>query len=310
MEAAFPVDQPYAPVPERAAMVENIRPGVPDPELSVWFARRGERVVGYAKVEPLSGANAAIVGVMVRVYPAFRRRGVGTALLRAISPRLGDGGRTNVTGGADAGGPGEAWATALGFAVTAGYRKQRLDMADADRALWNVAPVPGFALRSWSTAVPEELLAAYAAARNAIHDRPRTETYDAPHWTPAAVRDDERDQREHGVDRRVVAAVDESTGEVAGLTIMEFMPGRRELGQQRDTAVLARYRGRGLGLWLKAAMLTNLARERADMTAVVTSTSLDNVHMARISAALGFREPATTLVLEQSVEDVAARLWA
>ncbi|GIG67116.1 GNAT family N-acetyltransferase [Phytomonospora endophytica] len=308
MTAAFPVDQPYAAVPGRAAMIENIRPAVPAPETSVWLARRGDRVLGYAKVEPLTGANAAIVGLMVRVHPEFRRQGIGTALMRAIAPRLGDGGRTNVTGGADEGGPGHAWAVGLGFAVTAGFRKQRLDLAEADRGRWDVAPVPGFVSRAWGEQAPEELLAEYATARNAIHDRPRTETYDAPQWTPEGIRAHEREQDRLGVEQRVLAAVEEPTGKVAGLTIVEFMPARPSLAMQRDTAVLAAYRGKGLGLWLKATMLTELARDRADLTTVITSTSRDNVHMARINTALGFEEPATMLVLEHSVEDVVARL--
>lgn len=54
-------------------------------------------------------------------------------------------------------------------------------------------------------------------------------------------------------------------------------------------------------------MLTHLTRDRADLTAVITSTSRDNVHMARINVALGFNEPATMLILEQSIEDVVAR---
>lgn len=111
-----------------------------------------------------------------------------------------------------------------------------------------------------------------------------------------------------GTSQHVVTAVDDSTGEVAGVTIVEFVPGRPELAMQRDTAVLARHRGRGLGLWLKAAMLTHLTRTRADLSAVITSTSRDNVHMARINQALGFTEPAMLLLFEQSIEDLRARL--
>ncbi|GLZ77477.1 N-acetyltransferase [Actinorhabdospora filicis] len=306
--ASFPIDQPYSQLPARAAMIENIRPEVPAAENSIWFARWETRVIGYAKVEPLTGVNASIVQIMVRVHPEFRRRGVGTALMRGCSVHLGDGGRTKVTGAADEGSPGEAWANALGFEVTAGYRKQRLDVPIADQKLWDVPQVPGFVLRGWSREAPEELLAAYALARNAIHDRPKTDSYDAPRWTADEIRDDEREQRELGIERHVLAAVEEHTGMVAGLTIMEFLPARPELGMQRDTAVLERYRGKGLGLWLKATMLTHLTRDRGDLATVITSTSRENTHMARINTALGFSEPATLLVFEQSIESAVVRV--
>ncbi|GLZ79414.1 hypothetical protein Afil01_42210 [Actinorhabdospora filicis] len=306
--ASFAVDQPYSPLPGREWMTANVRQEPRPPEQSMWFATREDRLLGYAKVSPLTGTNAAIVSVMVRVHPDHRRSGVGTALLRAVSPCLGDGGRTTVLGSADEGSAGAAWAMAHGFEVTDGTSRQLLNVAETGRRLWDVAPVPGFSLRAWTGEAPDDLLAEYAKARDAIHDRPKGASYDAPRWTADGIREDERTLREQGVEQWVTVAVAEHTGEVAGLTVLEFKAARPEIAYQRDTAVVPHHRGKRLGLWVKAAMLRRVTADRPGLTRVTTLVSTENVHMARINRELGFEDKATTLILEQSVDDVTARL--
>lgn len=306
--ASLPIDQPHSPAPSRELLIALLRPEQRDPERSVWFATTGGRLVGYANVTPLNGINAAIVQVLVRVHPDHRRSGVGTALLRKVSPCLGDGGRTVVFGSADEGTAGEAWAKSLGFEVTDGNIWQRLDVVAADRGLWDVAVVPGFQLRTWTDEAPDELLTEYARAREAIHDRPNGASYDVPRWTADTIREDERELREQGIEHRVVVAVEEATGEVAGLTIMVFKAVNPAVGYQRDTAVVEHHRGKGLGLWVKAAMLHRVTADRPALTRVTTAVSTTNVHMARINRLLGFADRETMLVLEQSTASLTARL--
>lgn len=306
--ASLQIDQPHSPTPSRELLIAFLRPEQREPERSVWFATSGNRLVGYANVNPLNGTNAAIVEVLVRVHPDHRRSGVGTALLREISPYLGDGGRTVVFGSADEGTAGEAWAKSLGFEVTDGNIWQRLEVTAADRSLWDVAPVPGFTLRTWTDETPDDLLTAYARARDAIHDRPKGASYDVPRWTADAIREDERELRAQGVEHRVVVAVEEATGEVAGLTIMVFKVVNPAVGYQRDTAVVRHHRGKGLGLWVKAAMLHRVVADRPALTRVTTAVATTNTHMARINRSLGFADRETVLVLEQSTASVAARL--
>jgi GNAT superfamily N-acetyltransferase len=107
--------------------------------------------------------------------------------------------------------------------------------------------------------------------------------------SPEHVRAVERHSREAGRERRVVAAVHERSGAVAGLTVLEITLLAPELAYQDDTVVLPEHRGHGLGLWVKAEMLRWLAADGAAVRRIRTTTDPTNDHMLRINERLGFR---------------------
>lgn len=190
-------------------------------------------------------------------------------------------------------------------------RWQMLHAADVDPALWDV-PVPeGFRLARWADAAPEDLVAAFAAARNAIADAPHGESsYRPQDWTVERVREVEADLREAGDDPRFVVAVHEATGAVAALTGMLLEPGRVDLCWQRDTAVVKSFRGRGLGRAVKAAMMRWLCAEIPDLGKVITNTAADNTYMIRVNEQVGYVHYADIGIFEASVEQLAERLGA
>jgi GNAT superfamily N-acetyltransferase len=244
----------------------------------------------------------------VRVHPDSRRRGIGTALLRAMIPTVTQRGRTIIAGtGVTDGGCGFRWATDLGFHVVHRMVLQELALATVDRSLWNVPAPPGYRLTRWTGAVPNDLIVSYARARTAIHDAPSGDwSHRLPAWTPELVRRAEADLRERNVEQRVVAAVHEHTGTTAGLTEIQLYPHRADLAFQHDTAVLAEHRGHGLGRWIKAHMNTWLTAERPALTHVRTSTAADNVHMIRVNTQLGYaiiRKMVTVEVETKTLHD-------
>jgi mycothiol synthase len=75
-------------------------------------------------------------------------------------------------------------------------------------------------LRCWAGRTPPELLASYAAARNAIGDAPLgASTEQAQQWTAERVQVVEDDLRQRQVEQLVVIAIHTATGAVAGLTV-------------------------------------------------------------------------------------------
>jgi mycothiol synthase len=184
-----------------------------------------------------------------------------------------------------------------------------LHVADVDPALWDVRVPAGFRLAQWAEAAPDELVAAFAAARNAIGDAPNGESaYEHAEWTVERVRRAEADLRESGDDSRFVVAVHEETGTVAALTGMLLRPGRADLCWQRDTAVVARHRGLGLGRVVKAAMMRRLLAEFPDLGRVITNTAAENAHMIRVNEQLGYAHYADVGRFEASVERLGAAL--
>jgi GNAT superfamily N-acetyltransferase len=276
LSAAQPVDKPELPSVTREAVVGTLRRPIPEfGPVRHWFARLDGEVVGVADMT---------------VHPEHRRRGVGTAVLDAVRADVRDLGRTVIEGfQLTKSGAGEKWATALGFRVTYATVLQALVVADVDPARWDVAPPTGYRLAHWIGAAPAELVDSYARARQAIRDAPVGDMgYQSPAWTAAQVRAEEAQLRDQGVEQRVVAAVHEETGEVGGMSELYVTPQRPRWGGQRDTAVRAEHRGRGLGAAIKAHLYRRLFADRPDVERVHTGTGADNTHMIRVNEALGF----------------------
>ncbi|KAA2252860.1 GNAT family N-acetyltransferase [Solihabitans fulvus] len=223
----------------------------------LWVARHQGEILGFATVDFLEQEGSHIALTEINVDPGVRRQGIGTTMLRALLPELRVRDRDVVEGWQlTVGGDGPKWAESRGFRTVHTVLMQTLEFSEADPTLWDVVVPPGYRTRRWIGAAPEELVASYAEARQAIHDAPLGELeYQEPDWTVARVREHETELRAAGTEQRVVVVVHESTGTVAGLTELGVHPNDLTWGYQRDTAVLTAYRGHGLGRCIKAEMI-------------------------------------------------------
>jgi GNAT superfamily N-acetyltransferase len=246
----------------------------------------------------------------VVVHPEERRQGIGTALLARLLPELRARGRTIVEGWQlTFGGDGPKWAEARGFRSVHTMLLQTLEIEEADDALWQVDVPAGYRTQRWIGAAPEELIGSFAQARDAIHDAPIGElAYREPVWTVDSVRAHEAEFRARGVENRVVVAIDESTGEVAGMTELAVKATNPLWGYQRETAVLPSHRGRGLGRCIKAEMIRWLLAERPGFVRIQTTTAAENVHMSRVNLQLGFQTVRTTLGVNAEVDTLESKL--
>lgn len=274
---------------------------------NLWFGYDGDRTAyGFLSLPMKENTGTALVEI--RVHPDLRRRGIATDFLRALIPAMHAADRTHVLGATDSHGGGEVWAASVGMSPTLRYVQQYLNLADADRALWDLPEPDGYRLRSWTGAAPDDLIASYAVARQAIDDAVQGHMrWDEPHWTPERVR--EMEARYSSVDRefRSVVAVHEATGEVAGVTDVTIAAARPTVVQQGYTAVRREHRGRGLGLAMKAALLRLLVAEHPTAQKAMTQTA-DLDHMAGINRALGFQVLADSVYVEAEIADIEKAL--
>jgi hypothetical protein len=96
---------------------------------------------------------------------------------------------------------------------------QDLPVPDIDLGMWDVPAPPGFASERWAGKAPDRLVGGFAQARTAITDAPTdSSSLGFPEWTVERVRQHEADMREQGDESRVVVAVHELSGVIAGLT--------------------------------------------------------------------------------------------
>jgi mycothiol synthase len=277
-----------------------------------WVARESGHIVAAGSATYPEHENRHGTITRVSVPPERRRQGIGTALLRAMLPDLRIDGRTVVIGyGLKADAAGELWARKLGFVRTQAFARQVLTIADVDPARWQHPVADGFRLERWTGAVPEALLAEYARARTAIHDAPQGDsTLAFPEWTPERVRAHEADLLARDAEDHVIAAVHEADGRVAGFTELELPGKRSNRASQSDTAVMAEFRGLGLGLAVKGAMLRWLIAERPAVATVYSSNADDNTHMIRVNHALGYVTSAVMADVELDAAELVKRLDA
>ncbi|WP_290049831.1 GNAT family N-acetyltransferase [Amycolatopsis solani] len=300
-QAADRPEEPPLPLAEVAGRLAKPLPGMGP--AAHWVARRGDDVVAFAGVHFLDAENSGIGLTDVVVHPGIRRSGIGTALLRAVLPELRARGRKSVEGWqVVAGSDGERWAEARGFRRVRTIERLALVVDETDPACWDVPVPPGYRLRRWAGAAPEDVLGSYAVARGAIHDAPLGDSgFRWPEWTAERVRAAEAEARAQGLVQHLVVAVHEETGTVAGLTEVCVHPRRPDWGYQRDTAVVAAHRGRGLGRCVKADMVRWLLAERPGLRWISTNTGAENTHMIRVNREVGFVTQAAMIAVRQEL---------
>ncbi|WP_447007174.1 GNAT family N-acetyltransferase [Saccharothrix isguenensis] len=307
MLAAQAVDRPDEVPVTFEALVGSLRtPPAGFGPRRYWVVRRDSAIVAVAIANLPEAENGHLALVTITVHPRLRRRGIGTAFLRDLLPRLER--RTLVEGWEiTSGGAGERWATSVGFRVVNTMVLQLLPVAEVDRSTWNV-PVPaGYRVEDWVGEAPEALLESFARARNALRDAPFGEIdFRAPRWTAERVREAEADLRARGVVQRVVVAVHEESGDVVGVTEIEVRPHRPHWASQRETSVLKAHRGHGLGRCIKAHMARRLLADRPGIDRFYTTTSADNAHMIRVNETIGYRTVRTQVSVKQDIGVLAS----
>ncbi|UJW28730.1 GNAT family N-acetyltransferase [Saccharothrix sp. AJ9571] len=114
--------------------------------------------------------------------------------------------------------------------------------------------------------------------------------------------------RAQGLAQRVVVAIDDETGAVAGFTEVFVHSRRPGWGYQRDTAVLAGHRGHGLGFCMKAHMARWLVADLPALERISTTTGTENAHMIQVNQAICYRTLPTVLAVQQDLDSLESRL--
>ncbi len=217
------------------------------------------------------------------VLPEDRRRGIGAALLVALSEGAREAGKTGLHLRTSEGRP-----EGIDFLRHRGFTElERARMVEL--RLEGLAPPPieppvGVALTTLAER-PDLVDGVHALAIEAFADIPGGDT-------PMAV-GDLAEFRARDVDRpgippaAFMIATDASTDEVIGYACLMFVPGSTTLAWHDMTAVARTWRGRGLATLLKRATIAWGIRE--GLVALVTGNDEDNAPMRAVNARLGYQ---------------------
>ncbi|MFE2289375.1 GNAT family N-acetyltransferase [Streptomyces sp. NPDC059443] len=290
LTAARTADLPRLPPPSRAEVAGRLRVPPVRGRSVHWASQEG--IASLLLFADGSNEHTAHLDLLT-VRPDARRRGVGAALWRRVRAELLAQGRTSVSAEVDLGGPGQAFAEALGFENVLPMAWYVQDVREARARLGARAPAatpapPGYELLCWPGPVPDAWARAAAVTHGAMEDAPsgdldqRIQT-----WTAERLHATHRLILARGGALTTVAAVTPE-GEVAAYTelVLPDPAGPRAL--QYDTVVAPAHRGHGLGRTVKLRMLAETADRHPSLRHIATSVADDNTPMLAVNTALGY----------------------
>ena len=260
-----------------------------------------KRVVGFSRMlflrehSPSYGGNEHICqAIGPFVLSEYRRSGLATKMLPFIYDEVKKAGRHSIIGTV-LNEAGRNLVRKIGGREAQRIQENRLVLSDVDWKMVNKWVDDG-PRRSPKTriefyhSIPDDILEKYCDVYTEVQNQaPRDELEVGDSVvTPESWRT--RMEKLAEGDMKYLAAVTiEKNGDISGLTDVAWFPSRPSVLMQWLTGVQERYRGRGLGKWLKGAVLLKIQDEFPGVTAISTGNAASNEPMLDINRRLGFK---------------------
>jgi mycothiol synthase len=299
--------------------VSNVSSTPPSFRISFWRAVIGEgnEMIGQLSiVTPQTEDNAHLAMVEFAVLPEWRRQGVGTRLFATATEDAKQAGKTLLLFDTRSTVPaGEAFARRIGATVGVEGHVNELVLAEVDRSLmrsWIEQAhdrAADFELGWWLNGYPEDRLDEAAGLLQMVNSQPMGDLeIEDFEFTPERAREMDLVNAQRGVTRWTCYAYERESRTIAGFTELFITASQPETLEQGLTAVFGEYRNRGIGRWLKAAMVEKVLNDLPDAKIVRTSNADVNEPMLNINREMGFRASASDTTWQISVERAQAYL--
>ena len=297
-DAAMSADDPFEPPVSATLFLSRMSAGWSGSPAATWFVpgEAAGSMAAWCKLEfpDLENQDRASMELVVR--PERRRAGLGTALLRHAAGSAAADGRVILDGGVQEGSSGEAFARRAGATLGHAGVRRVLDVATVPAGtiarLRETAAkaAAGYSIARWEGIVPDGRLDQVASLQNAMNDAPRDAGVADQAWDAQRVRDRMNARVARSPSRRYsLAAIHDTSGEMAALTTVSVDPALPGWGHQLITAVTRHHRGHRLGLLVKTAMMDWLKAAEPQLERIVTWNAAANKHMIAINEELGYQ---------------------
>ena len=305
LTASWAQDLPLFPTPSKPSLIlDVVLPPAARRRVHL-TARVDDRVVGTAELTLPFKDNLHLLEFEMDVHPEYRRRGVGSALLKRVEEIGAAEGRTTfITYAPDQMrddypklGAGKAFLTAHGY--TAGldevHRAADLDLvpeAELDELLAKAwAKADGYELVQWANVAPDDVVDGIAYLDGRLNtDAPMGDLdMEAEKVDRDRIRAGERREMAAGGLKLHTAVRHVESGTVAGWTFIQVQPGMEEHAWQGITIVDPEHRGHRIGTILKIANHRYARSYRPRLKYVHTWNAEENDFMISINEAVGYR---------------------
>ena len=259
-------------------------------------------------------SNKQFFGADIFVDPKHRRQRLATSWFALVAQLMDRHGCTvlNLYSELE---PGHQFLKWIGAEPKLTEIENRLKLADLDWEMverWaaeGAARSPQTKLEFYDGKIPESMWAEFAPQYSALINTIPFEEMDHGEIkiTPDQMREwyarmEMRGDLQHSVVAR------EADGSISGITDVDWAPYRRTIIHQQLTGVHPHARGRGLGKWIKAAMLLHIRELYPDAQWISTDNAGSNAPMLAINHQLGFKQHRAGTEYQISRERLGARL--
>jgi GNAT superfamily N-acetyltransferase len=284
----------------REELASAIRQPTENFACTAFLAYDGDEAVGEGWYRASLRANLDLALATPRVPPRYRRRGIGSVLLKHLEQHARASGRTTLAttvawameyGPEGTGAPSVEFARQHGYPLMLAEAGRRLDLPVPAELLDELSARadPAYTIRAFTGPVPEELVQGWAELDASLPTEAPTGALRIDETPPSveAVRQGERLLADTGQVRYATVAISPD-GEVAGYSAIVVRSADAPAGQW-GTLVRRRHRGHGLGYGVKSAVIRLLQQERPDITTAITSNALTNKAMTAVNHRLGYQ---------------------
>jgi GNAT superfamily N-acetyltransferase len=282
---------------------------MPNERRLTWLAEDdGGTVVGYGRLLVLSD-----LGVLeMFVVPRLRGQGIGEALLKKVAEHALTEPFDSLGVEVVAGTPAALFYQSQGFNHVYTELRSILSLPDLDfDHIGEMAAglVPGYRVEVYAGDLPDEILPAYAEAKQVRRLDPTGEMDLRPSsYDTERLRASLRCLNARGLRPYIVVAIHERSEMVAGLTELVVPAQHPTRADQYDTVIVPAHNGYGLARAIKARMLLELRMAETRLREVQTWHATDREPLQQVNKELGFQPDREWREYEVDIADLAARL--
>ena len=292
---------PDDPCPSKEMILKSIL--IPNPQFHYYrwlvYDQETKLLTGVGRLEldkknsPAYDSNKDIVFADISIRKEYRRKGYGTELLQNMVMKAKREGKSIF----------QSWGTPnisspffeyLGGQKASKEEENRLQLADVDWQMiqtWcseGIKRAKNVSLERFET-VPEQDIKEFSQIYTEVMNQvPKEDLEWEVNETPEVRRNHEARHKKLGTIWTTIISR-ERDGTISGLTETYYYPDRPTIVFQGLTGVKVSYRGKGVGKWMKAEMLTYIKEYFPKVTTIGTDFALVNEPMISINRRLGFK---------------------